>query len=97
MLVEAERQAKRRRVTNTRWVAARAEDLPADLGDFRVVVFANHWTDRDRVAATVLEMLEPEGTFVHMSDLKLRPAPVRRQAGGLRAGPARGPAANITR
>lgn len=72
MLAEAGRQAALRGVTNARWVAARAEDLPAGLGEFRVVVFANsfHWTDRDRVAATVLAMLEPGGAFVHMSDLK---------------------------
>ena len=72
MLAEAERQAVRRGVTNARWVAARAEDLPAGLGEFRVVVFAQsfHWTDRERVAATVLEMLEPGGAFVHVSDLK---------------------------
>src|SRR5256885_885925 len=58
------------------WMAARAEDLPAELGRFRVVVFAQsfHWTDRDRVAATVLRMLEPGGAFVHMSDLKNPPA-----------------------
>jgi ubiquinone/menaquinone biosynthesis C-methylase UbiE len=41
MLAEAGQQAVRREVTNARWVAARAEDLPADLGEFRVVVFAN--------------------------------------------------------
>lgn len=72
MLAEAERQATRRGVTNARWVCARAEDLPADLGEFRVVVFAQsfHWMDRDRVAATVLRMLAPGGAFVHMSDLK---------------------------
>ncbi|WP_327342028.1 class I SAM-dependent methyltransferase [Streptomyces europaeiscabiei] len=72
MLSEAGRQAGRRAVTNARWVAARAEDLPAGLGAFRAVVFAQsfHWTDRDRVAATVLEMLEPGGALVHVSDLK---------------------------
>ncbi len=76
MLAEAERQAGCRGVTNARWVAARAEDLPAGLGKFRVVVFAQsfHWTDRDRVATTVLELLEPGGAFVHISDLKDRPA-----------------------
>jgi SAM-dependent methyltransferase len=76
MLAEAERQAKRRGVTNVRWVAARAEDLPAGLGEFRVVVFAQsfHWTDRDRVAATVLQMLEPGGAFVHISDARNPPA-----------------------
>jgi SAM-dependent methyltransferase len=75
MLAEAARQAERRRVGNARWVAARAEDLPAGLGRFQVVVFAQsfHWTDRDRVAATALEMLEPAGAFVHLSDLKNPP------------------------
>ncbi len=82
MLAEARRQAGRRGVTNARWVAARAEELPAGLGEFRVVVFAQsfHWTDRDRVAGTVLEMLEPGGAFVHISDLKdvpAEPAPLR--------------------
>ncbi|MFI7497943.1 class I SAM-dependent methyltransferase [Streptomyces sp. NPDC049687] len=81
MLAEAERRARRRGVANARWVAARAEELPAGLGEFRVVVFAQsfHWTDRDRVAATVLEMLEPGGRFVHISDLKSpspQPAPL---------------------
>jgi SAM-dependent methyltransferase len=72
MLAEAGRQAARRSVTNARWVAARAEELPAGLGEFRAVVFAQsfHWTDQDRVSATVLTMLEPGGAFVHMSDLK---------------------------
>ncbi|WP_067170396.1 class I SAM-dependent methyltransferase [Microtetraspora niveoalba] len=76
MRAEAGRQAERRGVTNARWVAGLAEDLPAGLGEFRVVVFAQsfHWTDRDRVAATVREMLEPGGAFVHMSDLKHPPA-----------------------
>jgi SAM-dependent methyltransferase len=75
MLAEAERQAGRRGVTNARWVAARAEDLPAGLGEFRVVVFAQsfHWTERDRVAATVREMLAPDGAFVHLSELKNPP------------------------
>jgi SAM-dependent methyltransferase len=72
MLAEAARQAARAGVSNARWVRARAEELPAGLGGFRLVAFANsfHWTDRDRVAATVLRMLEPGGAFVHISDLK---------------------------
>lgn len=76
MLAEAERQAARREVTNVRWVTARAEELPAGLGEFRVVSFAQsfHWTDRDRVAATVREMLVPGGAFVHVGDLKNPPA-----------------------
>lgn len=72
MVAEARRQAGRRGVTNARWLRSRAEDLPAGLGRFRAVVFAQsfHWTDRDRVAATVFEMLEPGGAFIIMSDLK---------------------------
>lgn len=72
MIAEAERQADRRGVTNACWRVARAEDLPTGLGEFRAVVFAQsfHWTDRDRVATTVRDMLEPGGAFVHMSDLK---------------------------
>jgi SAM-dependent methyltransferase len=72
MLAAAQERAQRLGVANARWVLARAEDLPAGLGEFRVVVFAQsfHWTDRDSVAATVLVMLEPGGAFVHISDLK---------------------------
>lgn len=72
MLAEAGQMAERRGVGNARWVAARAEDLPAGLGEFRAVVFAQsfHWTDRDRTAAAVREMLEPGGAFVHVSDLR---------------------------
>jgi hypothetical protein len=46
----------------------RAEDLPAGLGTFRLVTFAQsfHWMDRDRVAAVVHGMLEPGGTCVHV-------------------------------
>jgi SAM-dependent methyltransferase len=76
MLAEAERQAAERGVTNVRWVCALAEDLPAGLGEFRVVMFASsfHWMDREQVAASVLRMLEPGGALVHMSDLKDVPA-----------------------
>ncbi|MBP2320354.1 SAM-dependent methyltransferase [Kibdelosporangium banguiense] len=53
---------------NTRWVHIRAEDLPASLGVFRVVTFAQsfHWMDRARVAATVRGMLEAGGACVHV-------------------------------
>ncbi|MFG2062741.1 class I SAM-dependent methyltransferase [Micromonospora sp. NPDC048871] len=72
MLAEAARHADSLGVRNVTWVEARAEDLPRGLGIFQVVLFAQsfHWTDRDRVAATVLEMLEPGGWIVHLSDLK---------------------------
>ncbi|GAA4259318.1 class I SAM-dependent methyltransferase [Dactylosporangium darangshiense] len=77
MLAEAARQAERRGVGNAGWVRARAEDLPAGLGGFRAVTFANsfHWMDRDRVAATVMGMLEPGGAFVHLAEQHDAPAP----------------------
>src|SRR5579871_5310196 len=69
MLAEAERAAAEQGIGNARWVQARAEELPAGLGTFRVATFAAsfHWMDRDRVAATVRERLEPGGAFVQIS------------------------------
>ncbi|MFD6284716.1 class I SAM-dependent methyltransferase [Streptomyces sp. NPDC060205] len=73
MIAEATREAAGRGVEEkTRWVRARAEQLPAGLGTFDVAVFAQsfHWTDRDLVAAIVRDMLRPGGALVHISDLK---------------------------
>jgi SAM-dependent methyltransferase len=72
MLAEGARRAADAGVENITWVRARAEDLPAGLGRFRVATFAQsfHWMDRDRVAALVLEILEAGGALVHISDLK---------------------------
>ncbi|MFD6281110.1 class I SAM-dependent methyltransferase [Streptomyces sp. NPDC060209] len=73
MLTEAEHAADLAGVTGrTRWVRARAEELPAGLGAFTVATFGQsfHWMDRDLVAATIRDMLEPGGSLVHVSDLK---------------------------
>ncbi|MEW2296947.1 class I SAM-dependent methyltransferase [Streptomyces sp. NPDC006743] len=73
MIAEAGRAAAERGVDGkTRWVRARAEELPAGLGTFTVAVFGQsfHWMDRDLVAATVRRMLRPGGALVHVSDLK---------------------------
>lgn len=72
MLAEAERRAAEAGVHHVRWVKARGEDLPFDLGTFRVATFAQsfHWMDRPRVAANILGMLEPGGALVHVSDVK---------------------------
>lgn len=55
-------------VGNVSWRQLRAEQLPAGLGRFRVVTFAQsfHWLDRPRVAALVRAMLEPDGRCVHV-------------------------------
>jgi SAM-dependent methyltransferase len=72
MLAEGARRAAEAGIGNISWVRARGEDLPAGLGRFRVATFAQsfHWMDRDRVAALVCEMLEPNGALVHISDVK---------------------------
>ncbi|WP_243878202.1 class I SAM-dependent methyltransferase [Streptomyces sp. SUK 48] len=81
MLRAAERRAAAAGVARrVRWARLRAEELPAGLGLFDTVVFAQsfHWTDRARVARTVRAMLRPGGTLVHLADLKGE----RRTAGG---------------
>lgn len=73
MLAEAARGAAELDVADkVRWVRARAEELPAGLGDFTVATLAQsfHWMDRELVAATVRGMLRPGGALVHISDLK---------------------------
>ncbi|MGW6744706.1 class I SAM-dependent methyltransferase [Streptomyces sp. NPDC055025] len=73
MIAEAERQAATVGVAaRTRWVRARAEELPAGLGTFTAATFGQsfHWMDRDLVAARVRDMLRPDGALVHVSDLK---------------------------
>ena len=72
MLVEGARRASEAGVGNITWVRARAEELPAGLGRFRVATFAQsfHWMDRDRVAGIVFEMLEAGGALVHIGDLQ---------------------------
>ena len=68
MLAEAERLATNQDVVNATWVRLRAEELPAGLGLFRVVTFAQsfHWMDRLRVAAAVRTMIDSDGVVVHV-------------------------------
>ncbi|MFD7230300.1 class I SAM-dependent methyltransferase [Streptomyces sp. NPDC059881] len=73
MITEAGRAAADAGATGKlRWVRARAEELPADLGTFDIAIFGQsfHWMDRDLVAASVRDMLRPGGALVHISDLK---------------------------
>ena len=68
MVAEARRRAAELDVGNAEFAHLRAEELPAGLGAFRVVTFAQsfHWMDRPRVAAAVGRMLEPGGAWVHV-------------------------------
>lgn len=55
---------------NFRWVQALAEDIPnLNLGEFRLVTFGQsfHWTERERVAEGVFEILEPGGALALIS------------------------------
>lgn len=60
--------AKRSTLSNVTWRQLRAEELPADLGSFRVVSFAQsfHWMNRELVADRVRGMLTPDGAWVHV-------------------------------
>jgi SAM-dependent methyltransferase len=68
MIATAAAAADRAGVTNVEWRRMRAEDLPAGLGRFGLVTFAQsiHWLDRPRVAPAVRDMLEPGGACIHV-------------------------------
>jgi SAM-dependent methyltransferase len=68
MILEARRQAVHAGVDNIEWRCMRAEELPADLGQFRVVTFAQsfHWMDQEAVAQRVRGMLCDGGAWVHV-------------------------------
>ncbi len=66
MLAEGAHAADERGITNIRWVRGLAEDLPAVApGPYRLVTFGQsfHWTDEQRVAETVYDLLEPGGAL----------------------------------
>lgn len=69
MIAEAAREARRRRVGHGRWLTLHAEELPGELGPFRVATLAQsfHWMERERVARAIHGMLEPGGALVHVN------------------------------
>ena len=70
MLAEGARRAVEAGIANIRWVQARGEDiLTLDLGAFKLVTFGQsfHWTDRERVAEAVYDILEPGGALALIS------------------------------
>jgi ubiquinone/menaquinone biosynthesis C-methylase UbiE len=68
MVREAARIAAEAGVSQVTWRHMYAEDLPGDLGRFRVVSFAQsfHWMDQDKVAKVVRGMLIPDGACIHV-------------------------------
>ncbi len=76
MIEEARRRAGEDGDGVVLWRHLRAEELPAGLGTFRVVTFAQsfHWMDQPLVARRVRGMLEPGGAWVHVSAITDRGA-----------------------
>ncbi len=70
MLAEAARRAEEEGITKARWLQARAEELPAGLGPFRVATFGRsfHWMDHERLVPVLFDALEPGGAFVVLSE-----------------------------
>jgi SAM-dependent methyltransferase len=68
MLDVAARRADAAGVTTIEWRRLRGEELPAGLGEFRVVTFAQsfHWMHQPAVARLVRPMLAPGGAWVHV-------------------------------
>lgn len=54
-------EARKSDAKNVEWRVGRAEDLPDDLGRFRLVTFAQslHWMQQDLVMTKVRQMIEP--------------------------------------
>jgi SAM-dependent methyltransferase len=54
---------------NVSWQHLRAEELPAGLGTFRLITFAQsfHWMDQPTVARRVRPMIEPGGAWAHVA------------------------------
>jgi len=68
MLARASSAAAGQGIGNVAWVRERAEALPAGLGSFLAVTFAQsfHWMDRPRVASAVATMLDAGGAAVQV-------------------------------
>lgn len=69
-MIEAARRAATTAAgrTSVDWRRLRAEELPAGLGTFRVVAFAQsfHWMDQPLVARRVRGMIAPGGAWIHV-------------------------------
>jgi ubiquinone/menaquinone biosynthesis C-methylase UbiE len=63
MVAAGERQARRAGVANIRWLTGRAEEVPPDLGPFRLVTIggAFHWMDQPTVLGRLESLVAPGG------------------------------------
>jgi len=76
MLEEAATHAAAQGITTATWVCLRAEELPANLGAFRVASFGQsfHWMHRGQVAAAIFGLLTPGGAFLQVNQEPCREA-----------------------
>jgi SAM-dependent methyltransferase len=79
MLIEGARRARDAGIDNIRWVEAVADAIPTlGLGPCRLVTFGQsfQWTDRERVAEAVYDILEPGGALALIGNtVEGRPEP----------------------
>ena len=79
-MAEGVRRAAEAGIANIRWVQARGEDIPTlDLETFKLVTFGQsfHWTNREQVAESVYDILDPGGALAlisHAHDGRPQPA-----------------------
>jgi SAM-dependent methyltransferase len=79
MLAEGRQRAKAAGIENIEWICCRAEKLGDHVaGVFRLATFGQsfHWTERERVAEMVYDLLETRGVIALISHaIEGRPAP----------------------
>jgi SAM-dependent methyltransferase len=75
MLDEARRSAAAAGRRNIRWICARAEDLPGDIGRVRLATMGQsfHWMHRDAVLARLADVVEPGGGLALINPGRRRP------------------------
>ena len=75
MIAEGRRLAAAAGRRNIRWIQARAEDLPGDLGLFRAATLGQsfHWMDRDRVLELLATLIADGGGLALINPGRRRP------------------------
>ena len=70
MLTEAARQAQAARVTNVTWAQGSSEDLPGNIGRFKLVTMGRsfHWMNREQVLTVLDGMVDDDGGLVIAND-----------------------------
>ena len=70
MLTEAARQAQAPRVTNVTWAQGSSEDLPGNIGHFKLVTMGRsfHWMNREQVLTVLEGMVDDDGGLVIAND-----------------------------